>query len=241
MSNDLTFRGALFRALLIGMLAGSTGAVSGQHLGGGWGRPSPSYAMVAGRQNPNYGGQQQSPAPIERRPQGGAAGQHLVGPNGRRGGEHLAEWMNQHQGMTLEQQQEALDREPGFLELPAQTKQRMHERLAQLNAMSPLQRQRMLEHTEVMERLTPEQRSEVRGAMQELGALPIDQKRQVMRSFREIRMLPPNQRMTAMISGRYSWLNPQQRTTLTHLIQIEPMLPQPDPPAKQPYVQPPLR
>lgn len=234
MRSAITSRGPMVRALLIGMLAGGSGVAFAQHMGGGMDRRSPSYAMGAGNQNP--GGQQQSPAPIERRPPAGAGGQHLVGPNGRRGGEHLAEWMNQHQEMTLEQQQQALDREPGFVELPAQTQQRMHERLAQLNAMTPLQRQRLLEHTEVMERLTPEQRSQVRGAMQQLGALPPDQRSQVARSFREIRMLPPNQRMMAMLSGRYSWLNVQQRTTLTHLIQIEPMLPPPDPPAQQHYV-----
>ena len=66
-----------------------------------------------------------------------AGQQHLVGPNGRRGGEHLPEWMAQHQGMTLEQQQRALDREPGFRELPLQTQIQMHQRLAQLNAMTP--------------------------------------------------------------------------------------------------------
>jgi hypothetical protein len=187
--------------------------------------------MVVGNQTAGAGGQEQTPAPIERRPpaetqQAAAGGKQLVGPNGRRGGEHLAEWMNQHQGMTLEQQQQALDREPGFLELPAQTQQRMHERLAQLNAMTPLQRQRLLEHAAAMERLNPEQRSEVREAMQLWSSLPIDQRRQVMRSFRELRQLPPNQRMVVMMSPRYSWMTPEQRTALTRLIQVEPMLPE---------------
>ncbi len=202
-----------------------------QDMGGATARRPASYEMVAGNQNPGAGGQQQRPAPIERRPpaetqQGAAGQQQLVGPNGRRGGEHLAEWMNQHQGMTLEQQQQALDREPGFLELPAQTQQRMHERLAQLNAMTPMQRQRMLEHAEAMERLNPKQRSEVREAMQLWSSLPIDQRRQVMRSFRELRQLPPNQRMVVMMSTRYSWMNTAQRTALTRLIQVEPMLPE---------------
>ena len=191
----------------------------------------PSYAMVDGQQNANDGGQQQKPAPIERRQPAqtqpaDTGGQHLVGPNGRRGGEHLAEWMNQHQGMTLEQQQQALDREPGFTELPANTQQRMHDRLAQLNAMTPLQRQRLLDHTEAMERLTPEQRSDVREAMHGWSSLPIDQRRQVMRSFRELRLLPPNQRMVMMMGPRYSWMTPEQRTALTRLIQVEPMLPE---------------
>jgi hypothetical protein len=151
--------------------------------------------------------------------------QHLVGPNGRRGGEHLPEWMNQHGGMTLEQQQGALDREPGFRELPPQTQMQMHQRLAQLNAMTPEQRARTLAHTEAMGRLNPAQRSQVRGAMEQLGSLPMDQRRQVMRSFRELRMLPPEQRLGAMNSPRYGWLNYAQRTVLTNLILIAPMLP----------------
>jgi hypothetical protein len=154
------------------------------------------------------------------------AGQgHLVGPNGRRGGEHLPEWMNQHQGMTLEQQQQALDREPGFRELPLQTQMQMHQRLAQLNAMTPEQRARTLAHTEAMERLTPVQRGQVRGAMEQLGSLPMDQRRQVIRSFRELRMLPPEQRMGMLSSARYAWLNYEQRTVLTNLIVVAPLLP----------------
>ena len=231
MRSGITFRGPMGRALLMGMFTGWGGVVFAQHMGGGMARRPPSYAVMDGQQNANDGGQQQKPAPIERRPPAQAqpadtGQQHLVGPNGRRGGEHLAEWMNQHQGMTLEQQQQALDQEPGFLELPAQTQQRMHERLAQLNAMTPLQRQRLLEHTEAMERLTLGQRSQVREAMQRLGSLPIDQRRQVMRSFRELRQLPPNQRMVVMMSMRYSWMNTAQREALTRLIQVEPMLPE---------------
>jgi hypothetical protein len=133
--------------------------------------------------------------------------------------------MNQHQGMTLEQQQAALDREPGFRDLPIQTQQQMHQRLAQLNAMSPEQRARTLAHAEAMERLDPAQRSQVRGAMQQLGSLPMEQRRQVMRSFRELRAYPPEQRFGVMNSPRYGWLNYEQKTVLTNLIFVAPLLP----------------
>jgi hypothetical protein len=133
--------------------------------------------------------------------------------------------MEQHRGMTLEQQQAALDREPGFRELPVQTQIQMHQRLAQLNAMTPEMRARTLAHSEAMERLNPAQRMQVRGAMEQLGLLPMDQRRQVVRSFRELRMLPPEERMGMMNSPRYGWLNYQQRVVLTNLIVIAPMLP----------------
>lgn len=196
-------------------------------------------------------GTQQEAAPIERRPPpspprspspqpssqpqplgpaGRGPGSQPVGPGtaGLRGprGQHLAEWMNQHSGMTLEQQERALEREPGFQELPVPTQLRMRGRLAQLNELSPLQRQRIIAHTEAMERLTVEQRSQVRGAMQKLGSLPTDQRRAVARSFRELRQLPPDQRLAAMSGARYGWMNEAQRAALTRLIQVAPMLPQ---------------
>jgi len=210
-----TFRGSVVRALLVGVLAGLSGIAFAQR-GGVVGLRRVSYV--------SYVAQEQRPAPIERRPPGGGQG-HLVGPNGRRGGEHLPEWMNQHQGMTLEQQQAALDREPGFRDLPIQTQQQMHQRLAQLNAMSPEQRARTLAHAEAMERLDPAQRSQVRGAMQQLGSLPMEQRRQVMRSFRELRAYPPEQRFGVMNSPRYGWLNYEQKTVLTNLIFVAPLLP----------------
>jgi hypothetical protein len=221
MRKAITFRGSMVRALLVGTLAGLSGVAFAQRHASPVVRRSALNAMAFGRQ-------QQMPAPIERRGTrpGVPAGQRqLVGPNGRRGGEHLPEWMNQHQGMTVEQQQEALDREPGFRELPLQTQLQMHQRLAQLNAMTPEMRARTLAHTEAMEQLNPVQRSQVRGAMQQLGSLPMDQRRQVIRSFRELRMYPPEQRFGVMNSPRYAWLNYAQRTVLTNLIVVAPMLP----------------
>ena len=232
MNSARTFR-YMLPALLVGLLAGSVGHADAQRHATAAQR-APSVPRVEAASYPVAGGQQQAPAPIERRappatqPTNGAGGPHS-GPNrangnGRRG-EHLPEWMNQHRGLTLEQQQQALEREPGFRELPSPTQQRMRERLSQLSAMSPQERERIVDRTEVMERLSPEQRTQVRGAMQQLGSLPPNQRQMVARSFRELRQLPPNQRMAAMNSERYRWMNEEQRTTLTNLIQVAPMLP----------------
>ena len=229
MGKSRPFRSSIVRALLVSSLAGLSGVVSAQRHAAPFFRRSPSYSMVAANGNHGFGRQQQGTAPIERPAPGSMAQpggeRYLVGPNGRRGGEHLPEWMQQHQGMSLAQQQQALDREPGFRELPVQTQMQMHQRLAQLNAMTPEMRARTLAHTEAMERLNPAQRSLVRGAMQQLGSLPQDERRQVIRSFRQLRMLPPEQRLGAMNSPQYGWLNYAQRMVLTNLIVIAPMLP----------------
>jgi hypothetical protein len=192
-----------------------------------------------------YAGQQQNPAPVERRPPGQPQGQgHSPSQGGnqeqssqlsaiqRRNpqpgaprGEHLAEWMNQHRNLSPEQQQQALDREPGFRELPQQTQERMHNRLSQLNAMNPDQRQRILNYNERMEHMSVDQRAEVRGSLQQLGSLPLDQRRQVARSFRELRELPPEQRGAALNSPQYQYMSPAQRTALNNLLHVEPLLP----------------
>lgn len=141
-------------------------------------------------------------------------------------GEHLAEWMNAHKNLTPAQQQLALQNEPGFRELPAQTQQRYRDRLTQLNAMNPQQRENTVRNIENMERLSPQQRGQVRGAMQQLGALPPDERRIVARNFRQLRDLPPDQRSAAL--SRIP-LNDAQRSTLTNLMSVEPMLPPPEP------------
>ncbi len=175
-------------------------------------------------------GQQPAPAPA---PQGqpleqnAGASPNRVEPNPQSGGGgHLAQWMNRHSWMTLEQLQQALNQEPGFNLLSPQAQYRMHQRLAQLYAMKPLQRQRTLAHVEAMERLTPQQRSQVRGAMQQLASLPLAQRRQVIRLFRELRSFPPRQRWRLLNSPQFDWMDYHERTVLTSLVQVAPLLPQ---------------
>jgi hypothetical protein len=144
--------------------------------------------------------------------------------------EHLAEWMDRHSNLPLEQQQRALQKEPGFHDLPPLTQQRMLDRLSRLNNMPPDQRRRILERNEVMEHLTPNQRQQVRGAMQQLGALPTDRRRVVARTFRELRDMPPAQRQTTLNSeGFRSQFSDTERSTLSNLLAVEPLLPAPQP------------
>ena len=152
--------------------------------------------------------------------QPGSAGQNT--PRG----EHLQQWMQQHNQMSRQQQQQALQHEQGFRQLPPETQQRMLNRLDRLNSLPPEQRARVLQRSEQMERLNPEQRSQVRGAMSQLGALPQDRRRAVARSFRELRDLPPQQRDEALNSPEYrQQFSDEERGTLSHLLSVSPMLP----------------
>ena len=139
--------------------------------------------------------------------------------------------MDRHRNLPLAQQQQALQNEPGFRQLPPQTQQRMLDRLTQLNNMPDQQRRRVLEHNEAIERLTVPQRQQFRDAMQQLGGLPVDRRRLVARAFRDLREMPPPQRQAILNSDRFrGQFSEQERSTLGNLLAVEPFLPVEHPP-----------
>jgi Protein of unknown function (DUF3106) len=140
--------------------------------------------------------------------------------------EHLDTWMKNHSNMTPEQQQHALENEPGFRNLPPQTQQRLRNSLAQLNRMPPEQRRREVERNEAIEHLTPAQRQQFSTAMGQFNILPIDRRRMVARAFRDLREMPPPQREALLNSDRTrSEFSNQERSTLSGLLAAEPYIP----------------
>lgn len=150
------------------------------------------------------------------------------------GQRHLGEWLEQHHGLSLTQQQQALDREPGFTQLQPQVQQRMNQRLEQLNTMPPARRDRAIERIEAMERLSSSQRQQVRGAMQQLGSLPPERRRAVAQSFHVLQQMQPQQRQQYLNSPQVrSQFSPQEMNTLGDLVRVAPLLPlQPATPAR---------
>lgn len=178
-----------------------------------------AFARQGGGEHRGFGQRQMRPFPNPQRQ--GARGQNQ---------EHLEQWMNRHGSMSPEQQQRALENEPGFRQLPQQTQQHLRNRLNQLNNMPPQQRQRLIERNEAIERLSVPQRQQVRGAMQQLGALPVDRRRMVARAFRDLRDMPPAQRQSVLNSDRFRGeFSPEERGTLSQLLDVEPLLPPPHP------------
>lgn len=164
----------------------------------------------------------QQPRPTPRNSpssQPGFPGIHHPGKNQ----EHLLQWMDRHNNLTPDQQQKALEREPGFHDLPAPTQNRMRERLSQLNNMSPDRRRRWLERNEAIAQLAPQQRQQVRDTMKQFRDLPPDRRHQVARAFRELRDLPPDQQQNLLRSDRYrNQFSPQEVDAISGLISIEP-------------------
>ncbi len=104
---------------------------------------------------------------------------------------HLGMWLERHQGLSPEQQEKALQSEPGFSGCPRKLKRGCSVRLRQLNKMPPQQRQRTLDRIEAMEHLTPQMRQQVRTSFQDFHSLPLDRQRMVRKAFRDLREYPP--------------------------------------------------
>ncbi len=138
-------------------------------------------------------------------------------------GQHLPEWMANHQNLNPAQQEEALRREPGFSRLPGPQQQQLINRLHKLDSAPPQVRQRILARNEMFERLPAEQKQEIRGASQALSQMPPDRNMAVRHAFRDLRGLPPDQRVNVLNSARFqAEFTPQERNILGNLLSIEP-------------------
>ncbi len=141
---------------------------------------------------------------------------------------HLGAWLARHGNLTPEQQERALQSEPGFNRLPPETQQKLMNRLNQINRMPPSQRQRTMEHIEAMERLSPQMRQQVRSSVQQFHALPEDRQRLVKKAFRDLRAYPPEQRQAMMSSSQFqAQFTPQERGILGNILAVEPYQPVP--------------
>ncbi len=136
---------------------------------------------------------------------------------------HLGTWLQRHQNLSPEQQERALQSEPGFNQLSPEMQQKLLTRLWQINRMPPGQRQRTLDHIEAMERLTPQMRQQVRASFLEFRSLPPDRQRMVKKAFRDLREYPPEQREAMMHSGQFqAQFTPQERNILGNILAVEP-------------------
>ena len=141
---------------------------------------------------------------------------------------HLGAWLARHGNLTPQQQERALQSEPGFNRLPPETQQKLMNRLQQINRMPPDQRQRTMDHIEALERLSPQMRQQVRASFQDFHALPEDRQRMVRKAFRDLREYPPEQRQALMNSGHFQdQFTSQERSILGNILAVEPYHPIP--------------
>ncbi len=183
---------------------------------------NPTYAAGQTTPGQNNLGQPYAAQPYSGQPYGSQPGsnQPRAGANPQ---QHLGQWMSSHSSQPLDQQQRALEQEPGFHQLRPEVQQHMRDRLTQLNRMTPERRQLAIQRTEAMERLVPQQRIQVRSALGQLGTLPPERQRAVVRAFGTVRDMPETQRQMYLNSPQFrGQFNDQERDTLNNLVRVTP-------------------
>jgi hypothetical protein len=188
------------------------------------GAPAPHHPAMGARGHWMGGGFHQQGFPREsQKPQSREA---YMRPQQHPGGEHLPQWYQQHQNMPLQQQERALQRQPGFNKLNPAQRKRVLSRLRYLDSQPPAVRARIMARNEAFERLSPERRQEVRAAAQAFQHMPQSRKQQLGRAFNILRTLPPHERTAILNSARFqAQYPPRERHILSNLLSIEPWQP----------------
>ena len=129
-------------------------------------------------------------------------------------GHHFGQWLNRHRDQPLEQQRQALQRDPAFRRLPRARQQEYMQRLQRFNNMPPERQQQVLRRMETWEHLTPQQKQEFQGFRSQFNGLPPDRRRAVRNAIETLRAMPPDARQREIQSGRFSQFSPQERQLL---------------------------
>jgi hypothetical protein len=167
------------------------------------------------RTAPGYGGAPRAAYPGSARPGYAYPG---AAPPG-----HLGDWLNQHRGLPVQDQERLLRNDPNFNRLPSGDQQRLVQQLHSVNQMPEDQRQRRLARGEAIEHLSPQDRMNLNLSARRLAATPPDRKALIRRAFQDLRGVPIDQRDTMLNSARYSaTFSPQERGVLSNLLRVEP-------------------
>ena len=189
------------------------------------GRPSPypqngNRPAYPGTVGPALSGQPYSPAaPL------GAQVRPYYRPNNTPPG-HLGDWLNQHRGMPLQEQERVLRNDPNFYRLPQADQQRLLQQLHRVDQMPEAERQRRLARAELLERLSPQERMQINSSARRMSMLPADRRAMVTSAFRDLSAVPPEQRSTVLNSSRYqNQFSPDERGMLGDMLRVEPYEP----------------
>ena len=132
-------------------------------------------------------------------------------------------WIRAHRNLTPDQQEKALENDPGFKKLPPERQAELKNNLRRFNNLPPQQRERALRRWEFLESLTPTQREQLRQANQELKALPEGRELMVHKALRALRQMTPEGREEAYKSDRFrNTFTGQEQDILKRLAAISP-------------------
>ncbi len=139
---------------------------------------------------------------------------------------HLGDWLNQHRGMPVQEQERMLRGDPNFARLPAGDQQRLLQQLHRVDQLPEDQRERRLGRAEMLEHLSPRDRMQVTDSFRRMNMLPAGRRAAVTNAFRDLRAVPPDQRPMVLNSSRYqSQFSPDERGMLNDMLSVEPYEP----------------
>jgi len=139
---------------------------------------------------------------------------------------HLGDWLNQHRGLPVQDQERLLRNDPNFNRLPSADQQRLVQQLHSVNQMPEEQRQRRLARGEAIEHLSAQDRMNLNLSARRLAAMPPDRKALIRRAFQDLRGVPIDQRQTVLNSSRYQGVfTPDERGVLSDFLRVEPYEP----------------
>ncbi len=194
------------------------GQFQGRNQGNYGQHPAPGYPRNAPR--PPYQG---SPYLRPGYPRSGVPGygSPFYAPPG-----HLGDWLNQHRGLPVQEQERMLRGDPSFRRLNPADQQRLMQQLHQVNQMPEEQRQRRLARAEMIERLSPQERMQINLSARRWAYLPPVRQALMKNAFQDMRSVPLDQRPIMLNSGRYQGVfTPEERGILTDMLRVEPYEP----------------
>ena len=145
----------------------------------------------------------------------------LYGPPG-----HLADWLNRHRNMPVQDQDRMLRADPSFRRLNPADQQRLIQQLYRVDQMPEQVRQRRLARAEMIERLSPQERMQINLSNRRWASLPPDRQALMKSAFRDLREVPLDQRQTVLNSARYQGVfTPEERGILSDFLRVEPYQP----------------
>jgi len=141
-------------------------------------------------------------------------------------------WLNQHKNLPADQQEKALENDPGFKKLSPPRQAQLRAQLRKFNSLPHDQQEQMLKRMQFMGSLPEEQRNNVRQAHQQFQQLPNDRKQVVKQALRNLRQLPRDKRQQELQSEKFrSSFSDQEQQILRQLAEINPPQPKQEHPA----------
>src|SRR5579871_497410 len=116
---------------------------------------------------------------------------------------HAGDWLRRYKDLSPQEQERALQSDPGFRRLPPARQQLLRQRLQHFSNLPPQRQLQMLNRMETWEHLTPEQKQQARQVFSQMRQLPPERQRMVTTAVRDLRAMPPDQREQIINSPRF--------------------------------------